>query len=185
MIAAVGRRLRPRARRRQATRTARARSSTASSRQRRSRLHTVVKGGNVAGSRRQAQPSRARCHNAWSMIRVDQTRSRPDLGLRVERIHRPRQPHDHALPQHLLDRRRVLAPVLGRPCHPRRPRSVGPTDRCGSSRRQSESHADQHVSFRTGSETRRRRTCAATGVLKEEFRTIWTRRLRACPIASH
>jgi hypothetical protein len=80
MIAAVGRRLRPRARRRQATRIARARSSTASSRQRRSRLHTVVKGGNPAGSRRQAQPSRARCHKAWSTIRVDHTRSRPTLG---------------------------------------------------------------------------------------------------------
>src|SRR4051794_6898252 len=80
MIAAVGRRLRPRASRRQATRIARARSSTASSRQRRSRLQTVVKGGNAAGSRRQVQPSRARCHKAWSMISVDQTRSRPTFG---------------------------------------------------------------------------------------------------------
>ena len=80
MIAAVGRRSRPRARRRQATRIARARSSTASSRQRRSRPQTVVKGGNPAGSRRQAQPSRARCHKAWSMIRVDHTRSRPTFG---------------------------------------------------------------------------------------------------------
>jgi hypothetical protein len=79
-IAAVGRRLRPRAKRRQATITARARSSAANRRQRCSRLQTVVGGGKVAGRRRQVHPSRARCHKAWSMIRVDQTRRRPTLG---------------------------------------------------------------------------------------------------------
>src|SRR3954451_17412338 len=45
MIAAVGRRFRPAARRRQATRTASARSSTARSRQRVNRLHTLWCGG--------------------------------------------------------------------------------------------------------------------------------------------
>jgi hypothetical protein len=35
---------------------------------------------NIAGNRRQVQPSRAKCHKAWSMIRVDQTRWRPILG---------------------------------------------------------------------------------------------------------
>src|SRR5688572_28472629 len=77
MIAAVGRRFRPAARRRQATRTASARSSTARRRQREKRLHTLWCGGRPGGSRRQAQPSRARCHKAWSMISVDQSRGRP------------------------------------------------------------------------------------------------------------
>jgi len=81
MIAAVGRRFRPPARRRQATRTASARSSTARSRQRRNRLHTLWCGGKhgPTGSRRQTQPSRARCHSAPSMVTVDQSRGRPVL----------------------------------------------------------------------------------------------------------
>ena len=34
----------------------------------------------MAGRRRQVQPSRARCHKAWSRLTVDQTRGRPTLG---------------------------------------------------------------------------------------------------------
>jgi hypothetical protein len=41
----------------------------------------------------------------------------PDLRRRINRIDCRRQADEHAPPQHLLDGRRVLAPVLGRPSH--------------------------------------------------------------------
>lgn len=95
----------------------------------------------------------------------------PELGLRVDRVDRLRQPCDHAAAHHILDRRRISASVLGRPRHLSSPwsdRQVGADGR----RIQAECQTNQHFSFRSGSESLGNNTAGAYPVSSAAY-NIW------------
>jgi hypothetical protein len=157
--------LRPAAGRRHATTTrSSARSSTARRRQLRRRLPRVWCGGEPGGSRRQARSSRATCDKAWSTTRV----ARPTLGGPPPKAggwHRSSPPSGPAcLPHHLRDRRRVAAPVLGRPCHPRRPWVGIDEQRPGPPRCSPETYSRSRARFQAGSEAAKTTTSCSNTV---------------------